>query len=166
MFCCRALQILAFGLDATSLAYSIRANRIWKRICGSRLQIMIDATVVIQRSSRVALAILHTTQLRAFRFKHALYTNGYLCEIPRNLWVSHHACIFGSARVASNEFWLAHISFACDSANLFTLKWAIEKLTWNGMPVAAPLHNLGKGVLSALMFLSTLSLDQLICLGI
>ena len=103
------------------------------------------ASIVIQRALRGALAVLRVTRLRAARFEQELQSSD---DIPIKLWVAHLA-----------------LTIANHALGVCTIQWAVQKLERYGMR-ADPPRSQKRGLLAALLFVSTLNLEQLTCLGV
>ena len=144
MFSEDVLQLLTVLFDRTSLARSNRVSKHWQRACQLKLRDMTAASISIQCAVRRALAVVYVTRLRVASFDRELYTS---VEWPRKLLVAHHA------------------RNLCDH-DLCSIQWAVDKLEYNSMQIDAPHRNYGSGILGALLFLSSLDLEQLDCLGV
>ncbi len=140
-------QLPLVMLDATSLARFVRASRAWQRAGRGRMSDLSAAALVIQRSMRRALAVIRTTLLRGARFDQMLHdpdATDDLSDIPINLWAAYHA------------YWLTYGP---------EMQHAVDKLAYYGMPAPAPRHY-GRGMLAALIFVTSLDIEQLMCLGV
>ena len=129
-------------LDAKSIALWTCTSR-FSRIAGrNKMRRIFTSALVIQRSMRRALAVIHAMVLRHARFlQHLHYPFSSplnITEIPVNLWVGYHA-----------------YSLECGPHPWITLQSMYAKLLYYGMPAPAP-HRYGRGMFIALQFLRSL----------